>query len=67
MLYCIDRRFVDHICKIGSYCSGSCKCNLFQIYGFVHPHILGMYLQDIDPSFQVRLFYNDPAVKPSRS
>ena len=47
----IDCRLIDHIGEIGTDCAGSCQCNLVQINRLIHPHILGMYLQDFHTSF----------------
>ncbi len=67
VLDCIDRCFVDHIGEIGTDRSRSCKCDLLQIYGFIHADVFGMYLQNVNTAFQIRFIHNNTSVKPARS
>ena len=67
MLYSINCRFIDHICKIRTYCSGCRKCDFLQIDCLIHLHIFRMNLQDFYTSFQIWFFNNDTSVKTSRS
>ena len=64
---CKDCSLIDHICKIGTYCSGSCKCDVLEIYGLIQMYISGMYFQDLDSSFQIRTVNDHSSVKTSRS
>ena len=64
---CQDGRLVDHIRQIGSYGSAGGQGDGVQIDGFIHFHILGMNLQDIDTSLQVRSVYDDTAVEAART
>ena len=61
----IDGSLVDHICQIGTYRTAGCQCNSIQIYGLIHLHILGMYLQNLHTSLEIRLVYDDTTVKTS--
>ena len=61
----IDSCLVDHIGQIGTDRSAGSQCNRIQIYGLVHLHILGMYFQDFHTAFEIRLVYDDTAVKTS--
>ena len=58
---------VDHIRKIGTNRAGSCQSNRIQIYGIIHMHILGMYLQNRKTPLQIRLVYNNPAIQTART
>ncbi len=63
----IDRRLIDHIRQIRSNRSRSRQRDLIQIHGIIHPHILGMHLQDFHSSLQIRLIYDNSSIKTSRT
>ena len=66
-LYCHDRCLIDHIGKIGTNGTACRKCDLIEINRIIHQHILGMNLQDIHTTFEIRLLDDDTAVKTSRT
>ncbi len=65
--YGIDRCLINDICKIRTYCTGGSQSNLFQIYALIHTYILGMYLQSIYTSLQIRLVYDNSSVETTRT
>ena len=66
-LYRIDGSFIDHIGKVGAHCAACGKGDGIQIHSFIHLHILGMYLQDLHTALQIRLIYDNPSIKTSRT
>ena len=67
LFYRIDGSLVDHIGKVGAYCTAGCKCDGIQIYGIIHQHILGMHLQNFHTALQIRFVYNNSSVEASRT
>ena len=62
-----NRCLVDHICKIRTNGSRCRKCNAVEINRLIERYVLGMYFQDFHTAFQVRSFYDNPAVKTART
>ena len=58
-----NRCLVDHICKIRTNGSRCRKCDAVEINRLIERYVLGVYFQDFHTAFQVRSFYDNPAVK----
>ena len=55
--------FVYKICKVGTYCAGSCLGNLVQVHIFSQFNLSGVDFQGIQTALEVRTVHYDPAVK----
>ena len=67
LLHRVDGGLVDHIGKIGADGAAGRERDGIQIHGFIHQDVLGMDLQNLHTSLQIRLIHDDLPVKTART
>ena len=65
MLNRIDGCLIHHVGQVGAHGARGSQGNILKVHALIQKHILGMYLEDVDTSIEVRLIHYDTPVKTS--